>query len=155
VNTLEQPQRALTAEEEGPLHLITIFSADRRQFLTSSDAVGIMTAVWKVSPVASRWAVGRYLIMPDHVHFFARPQAMGKPLDEFIRDWKTWTTRLLTDVVRIEPPIWQPEFFAEELLSPGTYAEKWEYVCANPVRSGHAPNAEAWPHSGEIEKLGF
>jgi len=33
---------------------------------------------------AISWAVGRYVIMPDHVHLFGRPQPGATKLSEFI-----------------------------------------------------------------------
>ena len=147
VPTLE-PMHLLPKQREGnPIFFVTVRSASRGAFLTSPDAVGILTAAWKGAPVASGWVVGRYVIMPDHVHFFTQPRRDGRTLGEFVDDWKKLTARLLTNVARIPPPVWQPEFFDQVLNSAGSYAEKWEYVCANPVRSGHAPSARrpGWP----------
>jgi len=93
--------------------------------------------------------------MPDHVHFFASPQPDAKPLSAFIRDWKKWTTREITEIANVGPPVWQPEFFDHVLRSPGSYDEKWNYVRENPVRAGLTTDAGAWPYSGECEILRF
>ena len=31
-----------------------------------------------------------------------------------------------------------------------SYAQKWDYVRANPVRAGLVSEAESWPYAGEI-----
>jgi REP element-mobilizing transposase RayT len=93
--------------------------------------------------------------MPDHVHFFASAQMTSKSLSAFIRDWKKWTTRKLRDSGLVAPIVWQPEFFDHVLCSADSYEEKWHYVRDNPVRAGLAASAEAWPYSGEIERLYF
>ncbi len=93
--------------------------------------------------------------MPDHVHFFASPQLEAKSLSAFIRDWKKWTTRKLHDAGIVAPIVWQPEFFDHVLRSADSYDQKWNYVRDNPVRAGFVYSAEAWPFSGEIERLYF
>ncbi len=98
--------------------------------------------------------------MPDHVHFFARPQPDAKSLRDFIRDWKKWTSRELirinsTATVPLTAPLWQPEFFDHVLRSSDSYSEKWDYVRENPVRAGLAAAAESWPYAGECEPLTF
>jgi REP element-mobilizing transposase RayT len=101
------------------------------------------------------WSVGRYVIMPDHVHFFARPQTDAKTLSDFIRDWKKWTTRELIHFAKASAPVWQPEFFDHLLRSADSYSEKWDYVRHNPVRAGLSSTPEEWSHSGECEVLTF
>jgi hypothetical protein len=46
-------------------------------------------------------------------------------------------------------PIWQRGFFDHVLRSDESYAEKWNYVRANPVRAGLV-NDPDWPYAGEI-----
>jgi len=93
--------------------------------------------------------------MPDHVHFFARAYPEAKPLAGFMRDWKKWTSRRVSASSSAGAPIWQPEYFGHVLRSAESYAEKWQYVFANPVRAGLAMSAEDWPYAGECEVLTF
>jgi hypothetical protein len=64
------------------------------------------------------WAIGRYVVMPDHVHFFV---ASGwdevKPLSLAIGKWKEWTAKRILALVNCEAPLWQPEFFDHLLRS--------------------------------------
>jgi putative transposase len=44
----------------------------------------ILVKEWMVSGERYGWSIGRYVIMPDHVHFFAAPSADAKPMPQFV-----------------------------------------------------------------------
>jgi hypothetical protein len=96
--------------------------------------------------------------MPDHVHFFCRPELDAKPLSEFVGSWKSYTSRKIN---AFAPPrstpaattLWQREFFDHVLKSDESYSEKWNYVRDNPIRVHLVSSADDWPHAGEIETL--
>ncbi len=138
-----------------PVYFITLCTDGRRQRLAQVPAAEILISAWRDSPKIHGWAVGRFVIMPDHVHFFASPGSGAKSLSAFIRDWKKWTTRRLHAGGLAPPIVWQTEFFDHVLRSADSYEEKWFYVRENPVRAGHAACAEAWPYAGEGERLSF
>jgi len=140
---------------KNPIYFITVCIAGRRAILTESVSANLLIESWYAAPDKHGWAVGRYVIMPDHVHFFAQPQREGKSLSAFIRDWKKWTTRALITELGLSPPVWQPEFFDHVLRSADSYSEKWEYVRENPVRAGLIASADAWPYAGECVVLSF
>src|SRR5690606_26401222 len=108
----------------------------------------ILVEAWRESSELYGWAIGRYVIMPDHVHFFARAQANAKPLSRFVGNWKRWTASQIVKQIAITPPLWQPEFFDHLLRSESSYAAKWSYVPTNPVRAGLVAAAADWPHAG-------
>ena len=92
-------------------------------------------------------AVGRYVIMPDHIHLFVRGS------DDFqLCPWIGMLKQALAK--QIAPagtlPIWQRGFFDHLLRRDESYAQKWNYVRENPVRAGLVTNADDWPYSGEI-----
>jgi REP element-mobilizing transposase RayT len=104
--------------------------------------------------------VGRYVIMPDHVHFFCAPQRNGKTLSQFVGAWKSWTSRRIGTLPHAKlagdparKPIWQSEFFDHLIRSNESYDRKWECVRDNPVRAGFVSTADAWNYAGEIERL--
>jgi len=140
---------------DNPIYFITVCVAERKKLLAAPAAASVLIESWQAADPIHGWVVGRYVIMPDHVHFFARSRPAAKPLSAFMRDWKKWTTRRLASVCNFTPPLWQAEFFDHVLRSADSYSEKWEYVRNNPVRAGLAVTAEAWPYHGECEKLGF
>jgi putative transposase len=97
--------------------------------------------------------------MPDHVHFFCRPEREANTLSQFVGAWKRWSNWRARQVTRprsstaATAPFWQREFFDHVLRSSESYGEKWNYVLENPVRAGLVARADDWPYAGEIEEL--
>ncbi len=140
---------------ENPIYFLTVCVAQRRPLLTKRGIAEALRSAWAQSPELHRWAVGRYVIMPDHVHFFARAYPDAKPLSGLIRDWKKWTSRHISAALSVPAPIWQAEYFDHVLRSAASYDEKWQYVFANPMRAGLVTQPEEWPFAGECERLTF
>lgn len=140
---------------ENPLYFLTTGTAARRPILIQEGVPALLIDSWTASFRIHGWAIGRYVIMPDHVHFFARCGPEAKPLSGFMRDWKSWTAQNIVRIAGATAPIWQPEFFDHVLRSADSYAEKWHYVSENPVRAKLANTATDWPHAGECEHLEF
>jgi putative transposase len=103
-------------------------------------------------------AVGRYVIMPDHIHLFV----CGSNDFELGR-WMGMLKQCLEKAVpapassagrRLQKtPIWQRRFFDHVLRNEESYAQKWQYVRDNPVRAGFVDNADQWPYAGEIIRI--
>jgi REP element-mobilizing transposase RayT len=108
---------------------------------------------WCSARTRHGWAIGRYVIMPDHVHFFCAPELDAKRLPTFVGSWKEWTSKAIKHQLRLTPPVWQEEFFDHVLRSSEGYSEKWNYVRNNPVRHGFVADADDWPWRGQIEEL--
>ena len=99
-------------------------------------------------------AVGRYVIMPDHIHLFV----CGT--DDFeLGRWMGMLKQCLEKALavtasptgrRLQKTIWQRRFFDHVLRSEESYAQKWKYVRDNPLRAGLVENSEDWPYAGEI-----
>ncbi|SDR98936.1 transposase [Opitutus sp. GAS368] len=138
---------------EPPIYFLTVCTAQRAKLLAHPPAAKILTQAWRSSPAIYQWVIGRYVIMPDHVHFFATPRPQARPLSDFMRDWKKWTTWRFNRGQLSPSALWQAEFFDHVLRSPKSYEEKWQYVRQNPVRAGLTASAEEWPYSGECEML--
>jgi REP element-mobilizing transposase RayT len=135
---------------KNPVYFITTCVQGRVPVLADERAHAILLAEWRDADARHGWRVGRYVVMPDHVHFFCMPGPTAKPLSEFMQAWKTWTSRRLLAQMDRPPPLWQPRFFDHVLRSRDSYGEKWSYVAANPVRAGLVERAEAWPHAGWV-----
>lgn len=109
------------------------------------------------------WAIGRYVIMPDHVHFFCRAKLAAKPLPTFMQNGSNgpaseWPREIAVAVIgdpglKKSGTVWQGEFFDHVLRSSESYSQKWDYVKENPVRVGLVQKSEDWPFQGEIESL--
>ena len=60
---------------------VTIVTADRMPVLACAAVVECILAAWAA---ATDWLVGRYVIMPDHIHFFCAPASYPPP------DFRRW-----------------------------------------------------------------
>ena len=101
------------------------------------------------------WCVGRYVVMPDHLHLFcaATDESEARPLQTFVGKFKEWSAKRLHRELGLAPPIWQPEFFDHVLRSNESYLEESHYVLENPVRGGLVSRSEEWPFAGELSDL--
>ena len=93
-------------------------------------------------------AVGRYVIMPDHVHLFVCGGI------DFILSWwigllKQCLAKAAAETRAGDKP-WQEGFFDHKLRSDESISQKWDYVRENPVRAGLVSHADDWPYQGEI-----
>ena len=138
---------------EAPIFFVTTCVAHRRPLLAQADVVAILIEEWRTAIKRHAWAVGRYVIMPDHVHFFCRPQPQAKPLSAFMESWKSWSARSILRTLGRPSPLWQPEFFDHLVRSETSYLEKWDYVRHNPIRAGLASDLAEWPWQGFIQDL--
>ncbi len=136
-----------------PVFFITTNTFRRRRILANHNAWTILVEEWRSAPERHQWIVGRYVIMPDHVHFFCTPRDDSKDLSSFMMGWKQWTSKRLSRECGMKPPIWQPEFFDYLLRNEDGYEERYEYMRENPVKAKLAGNSAEWPWQGEIEKL--
>ena len=69
---------------DSPIYFITTCTNNRRQILARDEVAKVLIDEWRAAHGRHGWAVGRYVIMPDHVHFFCRPERDGKGLSEFV-----------------------------------------------------------------------
>jgi putative transposase len=99
-------------------------------------------------------AVGRYVLMPDHVHLFVALPSEGITLAQWIQALRSIIGKKLLEL-GFQKPHWQQGFFDHVLRSSESYSEKWDYVRMNPVRAGLSPAPEEWPYQGEISNLPF
>ena len=121
--------------------------------LACEEVAKILVHEWSSARKRHSWAIGRYVIMPDHVHFFCRPELDAKALAIFVGSWKEWTSKAIKRELHLTNRLWQEEFFDHALRSSESYSEKWNYVRDNPVRHDLVANADDWPWQGEIEEL--
>jgi REP element-mobilizing transposase RayT len=91
--------------------------------------------------------------MPDHVHFFARRASIARPMADWMKMWKSVSSRRLAAALDIAPPIWQPEYFDRYLRSQENYGQKWNYVEQNASRAGLIKEGEEWQYRGSIFDL--
>ena len=138
---------------EWPIYFITTCTFRRRSVLASTEVAEILTDEWRNARDRHGWAIGRYVIMPDHVHFFCSAELDAKALPIFMQRWKEWTSKRMARELNLSRTAWQEEFFDHVLRSSESYSQKWDYVKENPVRAGLVNKSAEWPWQGEIESL--
>ena len=103
----------------------------RKRLPADEDVAQRIINAWEA---ANFWRVGRYVIMPDHIHLFCAPNTFPpRPLKNWIAFWKNQVTRAWSN--RDQLPIWQRDFWDRQLRRGESYTEKWEYVKNNPGTS--------------------
>jgi len=140
---------------EPPLYFVT-FNTHRRQKILASPKVHDQFVAFARLGEPRGIAVGRYVLMPDHVHLF-----IGGHPDFVLSQWVRLLKRKLSEEIDIDRPHWQPGFFDHLIRNSESYAAKWEYVRENPVRAGLATNVRVVaisrrdrPFGGDVEALG-
>ena len=137
----------------GAVYFITVCTYGRWPVLAVPAIHEVLRREWMSARQCHGWLVGRYVIMPDHVHFFCAEQPAGArhELSRFVGRWKEWTAKGARGILGEPGPLWQEEFFDHVLRSDESYGEKWAYVQDNPVRAGLVSSWEAWPHQGFVD----
>ncbi|MBC8009166.1 MAG: transposase [Burkholderiales bacterium] len=135
---------------KNPVYFLTACTASRTPLLASPAAHDVLRAEWFSAATRHGWQIGRYVVMPDHVHFFACALPTAKPLPAFLQAWKQWTSKGILAALGHPAPLWQARTFDHVLRQRDSYAEKWAYVEQNPVRAGLALTAASWPYAGRI-----
>jgi len=145
----------LPAFARQPIVFVTTVTHGRRPLLSCQIALEALVNTWTRSAIVDGWYVGRFILMPDHVHLFARPALNAKPLATWMQTWKSLTSRHLSAALAIRPPLWQKDYFDRYLRSAENYREKWWYVTLNPVRKALCVEPAEWPWQGELHELRF
>ena len=142
-------QPAVERFNEPVVVFLTVCTQGRKRVLAVSDVVLLLQDSWRG---ATSWMVGRFMVMPDHLHLFCAPnESPARPLGQWVRYWKTLASRQWPRPG--EQPLWQLDFWDTQLRGVSHYDEKWEYVRQNPVRAGLVADPDAWPYQGELHEL--
>ena len=154
------------------VYFITIAATERGTTELSDKADAILSAARYYQSVG-KWFLHVFLIMPDHIHMLVHvptipvgrdvldapqpPQnensfengcgvpgghALPPPrgLSKTIGDFKSYLSK--RHGIRF-----QANFFDTRIRDQEHFAEKWNYICQNPVAKGLASIAREWPHS--------
>jgi putative transposase len=127
-------QKHIPSQRRHPIHLVpreahnrpviifvTTCTATRRQILASAPAHEAIVKAWCA---ASTWLVGRYVIMPDHIHLFCAPNGLDAPSPErWMRFWKSVVTRSMGEP---STTLWQRHHWDRQFRSGESYGDKWE-----------------------------
>src|SRR5207253_10369051 len=92
--------------------------------------------------------IGRYAIMPAHIHLFAGFEPESISVSVWVKSLKSAISKVLTNAT-FDGTHWQKGFFDHVIRCEESYEQKWVYVRENPVRAGLVQTAEDWPYAGE------
>jgi putative transposase len=147
------PRRLDIIFPRNPLYFVTCCTYRRRPHLANDRVHEGFVKFSKRGQDDFGIGVGRYVILPDHLHFF-----VALPEDVELGNWVGTLKRVLEHSVNpsaSRDPIWQRGFFDHVLRSRESYSEKWNYVRENPVRAGLVTCADDWRFCGEIVRIYF
>ena len=134
-----------------PVYFITVTTFGRRRVLAKDWLHEGFVNYW-TKRVEMGLACGRYVIMPEHIHFFLRIDPNQLRLGTTVGMMKR---SLSVELVRhgVGAPHWQPSFFDHLVRSEEQLRVKREYVIYNPVEAGFVRIPEEWPYAGMITEL--
>jgi putative transposase len=133
-----------------PVYFVT-FCTHRRRKILASKRTHFSFVEFARRASEFNIAVGRYVIMPDHVHLFVCGNGQF--------DLGRWIARLKQALTRANRwskdngQIWQEGFFDHVLRSDESMNATWEYIVQNPIRAGLVRRSEDWPYQGEIVSI--
>ena len=143
-----RPPRLERTLATAPLYFITFCTHERQRFLATDEVHTAFVVFAKRAECNFNVAVGRYVIMPDHVHLFVRGGH-----DFRLSPWIGGLKQALAKAGALslaKGRIWEEGFFDHVLRSNESYSQKWSYVRKNPVRAGLVKSVTDWPYQGEI-----
>jgi putative transposase len=150
MSTAPLPQRRRPHHDVRPvlnrptIVFVTVCTKERRPILANAISHDAIVEAWAN---ATAWQVGRYVVMPDHVHLFASPGPNPLELGNWISFWKSRLAR------KTGTGIWQEGYWDRTMRSDESYGDKWAYVRDNPVRKGLVGAASDWPFVGTLNEL--
>ena len=141
------PPRLRWIFAHNPLFFVTFCTYERRKLLASNPVHAAFVGFAEQAYWVHKIAVGRYVVMPDHVHLFVRG-----PDDFQLGPWVGMLKQALAKHTALAgtSPIWQRGFFDHVLRKDESYGDKWNYVRENPVRAGFVNDPDEWRYSEEI-----
>ena len=152
-----------------PVILFLTICAHMHQPVLANQAMeNLLVHAWKG---AQQWRVGRYIIMPDHIHLFCSPAVHdAENVSKWAGYWKGIVSRAVhgygplameSAVSPVPGPggtgrsrkLWQRDVWDTQLRNGNHYDEKWEYVRMNPVRKELVSEPDEWSFQGELNEL--
>jgi putative transposase len=125
---------------------LTVCTQRRVRWLADPAVAGDLLASWQAADV---WMVGRYVLMPDHLHLFCAPMNEAIEIENWITFWKRNFRRWHGSPGRQ----FQSGGFHHRLRREESYDARWDYVRDNPVRAGLVKRAEDWPYAGVLNEF--
>jgi REP element-mobilizing transposase RayT len=136
---------------QNPIYFLTCCAAARRPLLASHQVHNAFLQFCRDAAPRNIF-VGRYVLMPDHLHLFVKFSTPPHDLSSWAKSLKNSLSKTLRCCGH-PAPHWQKGFFDHVLRASESYSQKWLYVAENPVRAGLVRIGSEWPWQGEIHPL--
>lgn len=143
----KHPDHGVFISAKNPAIVFLAVCCDKRQpWLATTNHHDLLMDIWQDT---CHWVVGRYVVMPDHLHLFASPQESAVTFDAWVKYWKSQFTK------RNKNPrcVWQTDHWDTCMRNQQHYEEKSEYMFANPVRAGLTDEPTQWPFRGIVHEI--
>jgi REP element-mobilizing transposase RayT len=86
----------------------------------------------------TRYALGAFAVMPNHVHALVHPLG-GAPLTQIVHAWKSYSAHELQRHAGIERRVWQEESFDRIVRDQAELVKFNDYILANPAEANLQP----------------
>ena len=138
-----------------PVFFVTACTPNRAPLLANEIAHRALISYARKNVAAGR-AMGRYVLMPDHLHFLVRlhPEAQ---LSDYVRLLRQAITVDLREsgLTNDGQQVWQPGFFDRLLRSAERTSRSWQYLVDNPVCAGLVPVQRIGRIRARLNRSGF
>ena len=144
------------------VYFVTFCTHQRRPWLAQPNIHATFLAFIQRGWTEHRIGVGRYVIMPEHIHLLVS----GGP-DFNLGGWVKLLKQSLGKVIRASHRdattpgsanrLWQEGFFDHLIRRDEKLASVWAYLRQNPETAGLTDVPEDWPYQGEfmvLERVG-
>jgi putative transposase len=123
----------------GAIYFITI-CCDRRGVnqLCIDQTAAVLENTARIYHERGRWNLDLLFLMPDHLHALIGVDGQTS-LSQLVADYK----RITAKIAGVK---WQRNFFDHRLRHDESLAEKFAYICQNPVRAGLIRRQNDWPY---------
>ena len=128
----------LTVRTTDAIYFVTI-AAVGRGTTELVDRADVILSAARFYQTTAKWFLHLFLVMPDHIHMLVHVPP-ERTLADVIGHWKSY----LTTQYGIR---FQANFFDTRIRDQEHFAEKWDYICKNPVAKGLVATPREWPHS--------
>ena len=115
------PRLELVFQKYDPLLFFVTFNTHHRKKLLATAKVHAQFICFAQLAQERGIAVGRYVIMPDHIHLF-----VSENRNFLLTRWVRLLKRSLSKVISSPQPHWQKGFFDRLIRHGESYSEKWQ-----------------------------
>ncbi|MBK6320390.1 MAG: transposase [Dehalococcoidia bacterium] len=138
--TIRLADKSQYADAERVFHLVFAAHPEVHAFTPQ-----VRAALWESlmeQRTAGRVELFAACLMPDHLHLLVSPR--NREILSFVRDWKSWTSRLARSAGHFGP-IWQPGMWDRVCRDERDFDAVTEYIVRNPVAAGLVAADRDWP----------